>query len=268
MASTTKKGAASAAAPARNRSPRPTANARQEFVLDEPEDAKDQLAPELVPEVGGGDGLLDDDLMTEWDGRSTPIKLSRGALRDNRLAGPGLRCIDCGSAKHHFHLRASKDAAGTWLGPEAIHAQDLIASGIVADTQASRSRDVQQAAIEVERGVHAPPELDAEGKVVRRPFPELAELTMRDHLLQWRRVLDGGPEAVVARERAERREAVGELEKFAGALRKAIFGDLNPEDLFTGAARARQVDGVAMAAAPKGPDTSPGVDLPGREADA
>jgi len=158
-----------------------------------------------------------------WDGTPTAIKLARPVMRDHRIVGPGMPCIDCGeSGDHHFHLRAALGKDGVWLGPEAGHATDLIAQGLVSGTPEKQARDNRQAMVDVERGLFAPEERDAEGNLVRRPFPELAEQTMADVQRTWDKVLEGGPEKVIERELGERREAVGDLARIGSTLGKAI----------------------------------------------
>lgn len=151
----------------------------------------------------------------QWDGRSTKVVLAHPVVRDHQAIGPNSPCIDCGKpvknggknlrdTSHQFHIRTSRDKTGAWVGPEAVHFQDLIALGQIANTQEERDRRQRQGLIDAVRGTYGSKE---------RPegFPEYKALTLDRLKMIWKHALSGGPQAVIAREHTERRESIAEL---------------------------------------------------------
>jgi len=95
-----------------------------------------------------------------WNGRTSKISLAVGALlnRDGRLISAGSGCIDCLARgktdhTHQFHLRASKNADGTWSGPEAEHRLVLKSIGALRGTPEAERRLEQEAELAYIRGV-------------------------------------------------------------------------------------------------------------------
>ncbi len=128
-----------------------------------------------------------------WDGTYSGLRLSRPVLRDHVLVGPGKACPSCGSKTHQMEVAAAL-VDGVWLGPEAVHAQELVHSGVVVGTVEDRARTQSQAEVDRDRGTFGTP-------ANPRGFPELAERTLADmEKGQLGTDLRGGPAAVVARE--------------------------------------------------------------------
>ena len=99
----------------------------------------------------------------EWNGKSTKVRLCRPVTRDLRPTGPGEKCIDgCDTTDHQFHIRASKDSAGKWHGPEADHFQDLIGLGVIANTTEAQERTERQRRRDEMVGPTASPEMTLE----------------------------------------------------------------------------------------------------------
>lgn len=159
-----------------------------------------------------------------WDGMKTRVRLAHPMMRNHTICGPGTPCIDCLEADptnedttHQFHIAASRDAAGFWHGPESIHMEDLIVTGVIARTKAAKDRELRQSMVDGLRGTHGTPD---------RPegHPEYKELTTERLRGIFRHQLQGGPKAVRNREHAEARSGVEELlDALKGGL-AGIFG--------------------------------------------
>jgi hypothetical protein len=95
-----------------------------------------------------------------WNGRTSKASLAVGALlnRDGHLVTAGSACVDCLARgktdhTHQFHLRASKNADGTWCGPEAEHRLVLKSIGALRGTPEAERRLEQEAELAYIRGV-------------------------------------------------------------------------------------------------------------------
>jgi hypothetical protein len=139
-----------------------------------------------------------------WDGTETTVTACRFFVRSQRPVKPGQR----------VPFRASQ-TDGEWRGPEAEHLQDLMSIGVIAEAaEAVQQRARRQAARDAEVGVYdLHEEKNSDGVVVSRYT--LASLTEEESLKRQmpiiRKMLQGGPEAVKRRDRAERTAATREL---------------------------------------------------------
>jgi len=128
-------------------------------------------------------------------------------------------------------FRASYDPQrGRWVGPEAQHVEDLLASGVILGSEKQRERAAQGSAIEHERGCWPTPD----GKPAQRP--ELRQRTKELVQREWERILAGGWKELRRIEgqesRADRADNAAAVRELADAIRSGRGAEsLDPETL-------------------------------------
>jgi hypothetical protein len=97
--------------------------------------------------------------INEYRGRKSKVALARPLYRNHQVLGPREQCLDCLAAgkpnrfDHQFHIAATKDANGRWIGPEADHLDVLRADGMLANTPEFARWQAEQARVDAIRGV-------------------------------------------------------------------------------------------------------------------
>jgi len=193
----------------------------------------EQLIDDYVDEVKPKPKHVEDDgpLEPAWNGRSSKISLAVGALlnRDGVLISAGSACIDCNGKldhSHQFHIRASRDEAGVWTGPEAGHYRQLKGLGMLRNTPEAERRLEQEAELAYIRGVEpatrcrncgSPITRNETGKLgeeceqchARNGLPELKSLTLPQLKKLWGSA--ASREVAVDLERGQIRDEIGQL---------------------------------------------------------
>jgi len=193
----------------------------------------DEYQDEIKSKPKQDDG--DEPIEPAWNGRTSKVSLAVGALlnRDGMLISAGSACVDClARAKtdhsHQFHLRASKNADGTWSGPEAEHRLVLKSIGALRGTPEAERRLEQESELAYIRGVEPASKcrncgaaiarddagrlaVSCDGCGARNGLPELKTLSLSQLKKLWGSAAKH--EVALELEQGQIRSEIGELRK-------------------------------------------------------